>query len=98
MFNPIKGAGQLGQLKKLRDEAKKIQEELGRIEVEEEKGRGYVKLTADMKVKPVRVNGEEMNDLRDALNDAIEKAQKKAAHKMQEMGGGLMGLLGGGNG
>lgn len=96
MFNPIKGAGQLGQLKKLRDEAKKIQDELGRIEVEEEKGRAYIKLTADMKVKSVRVNGEEMSDLRDAINDAIEKAQKKAAHKMQEMGGGLMGLFGGG--
>jgi len=93
MFNPLKG---LGDLKKLRDEAMKLQKELQRIEIESEKGRAKVLITADMKVKSVKVNGEEMNDLKEALNDAIDKAQKKAASKMQEMGGGLQGLLGGG--
>ena len=92
MFNPLKG---LGDLNKLRQEAMRIQKELQQIEVESEKGRGYVKITGDMKVKSVKVNGEEMADLRDCLNDAIEKAQKKAAVKMQEAGG-LGGLLGGG--
>ncbi len=47
-----------------------------------------------MKVHSVKVNGEEMNDLKDCLNDAMEKAQKRAAQKMQEMGG-LGNLLGG---
>lgn len=92
MFNPVKG---VSQLKKLRDEAKKIQDALSEIEVEEERGRAYIKLTADMKVKEIRINDEEMSDVKDALNDAIEKAQKKAARKMQEMGGGLSGLFGG---
>ena len=46
-----------------------------------------------MKIHSVKISGEEYNDLRDALNDAIEKAQKRAAQKMQEMGG-LGGLLG----
>jgi DNA-binding protein YbaB len=93
MFNPLKG---IGDLKKLRDEALKLQKELQKIEVFSEKGRAQVTLTADMKVKSVKVHGEEMQDLKDALNDAMEKAQKKAAAKMQEMGGGLQGLLGGG--
>ena len=48
-----------------------------------------------MKIKSVKISGEEMGDLKDALNDAIEKAQKKAAAKMQEAGG-LSSLLGGG--
>lgn len=91
MFNPLKG---LGDLNELRKQAMKLQAELKQIVVSSEKGRAEVEMTADMKVRYVKVNGEEMSDLKDALNDAIEKAQKKAASKMQEMGGGLGGLLG----
>lgn len=91
MFNPLKG---IGDLKKLRDEAMKLQHELQQIVIDTQKGRASVQLTGDMKIKSVKVNGEEMHDLKDALNEALEKAQKKAASKMQEMGGGLQGLLG----
>lgn len=91
MFNPLKG---LGDLNKLRQEAIKLQKELEKIDVIEEKGRALVHLTADMKVKSIKISGEEMHDVRDALNDALSKAQKKAASKMQEIGGGLTGLLG----
>lgn len=91
MFNPLK---QVGELKKLRDEAMKIQKELQQIVVTASRGRVSVELTADMKIKKFELNGEEMKDAVDALNDALEKAQKKAAGKMQEMGGGLSGLLG----
>lgn len=96
MFNPMKGLGQLGDLKKLRDEAMKIQKELQTIVVTASRGRVNVELTADMKIKSFKMNDEEMRDAVDALNEALEKAQKKAASKMQEMGGGLGGLLGGG--
>lgn len=94
MFNPMKGLGQLGDLKKMRDEAMKIQKELQQIVVTASRGRVSVELTADMKVKNFTVNDEEMKDAVDALNEALEKAQKKAAGKMQEMGGGLGALLG----
>lgn len=94
MFNPMKGLGAMGDLKKLRDEAMKIQNELKQIVVTASRGRVSVELTADMKVKNFTLNGEEMKDAIDALNEALEKAQKKAAAKMQEMGGGLSGLLG----
>jgi len=93
MFNPLKGMGELNELRK---QAMQLQNALKQIVIFEEKGRASVEMTADMKIKSVKVSGEEMNDLRDCLNDAIEKSQKKAASKMQEMGGGLGGLLGGG--
>ncbi len=91
MFNPLK---QVGELNELRKQAMQLQNALKQIVINEQKGRAEVELSADMKIHSVKVNGEEMNDLKDCLNDAIEKAQKKAAQKMQEMGG-LGGLLGG---
>ncbi len=92
MFNPLKG---VSDLKKLRDEAMKVQKELAKIEVTSEQGRVKIVMSGDMKVKSLKINDEEAMDIRDAVNDAIEKAQKKSAQKMQEMGGGLQGLLGG---
>ena len=91
MINPLKG---LGELNELRKQAQQLQNALKEISITEEKGRAKVELTADMKIHSVKINDEEYSDLRDALNDAIEKAQKKAAQKMQEMGG-LGNLLGG---
>lgn len=92
MINPFK---QAAELKKLRDQAKKIQNELSQIEVESEKGRVRVIMTGDMKVKSVEINGEEMKDAREAFNEAVDRAQKKSAQKMQQMGAGLQDLLGG---
>ncbi len=93
MFNPLK---QAGELKKLRDTAKQIQRELEQIEVETEKGRAKVIMNGNMKLKSIEINGEEMSDVKDAINDAVEKAQKKSAMKMQSMGAGLSSLFGGG--
>ena len=90
MFNPLKN---LGELNDLRKQAMQLQNALKQIIINEEKGRAQVELSADMKIHSVKINGEEYSDLRDCLDDAIEKAQKKAAQKMQEMGG-LGGLLG----
>lgn len=92
MMNPFK---QAGEIKKLRDQAKKIQDELSQVEVESEKGRVKVVMDGNMKVKSVEISGEEMKDARDAFNEAVDKAQKKSAQKMQSMGAGLQDLLGG---
>lgn len=92
MINPFK---QAGEIKKLRDQANAIQKELAQIEVESEKGRVKVVMTGDMKVQSVEINGEEMKDAREAFNEAVDKAQKKSAQKMQQMGAGLKDLLGG---
>lgn len=92
MMNPFK---QAGEIKKLRDQANAIQKELAQIEVESEKGRVKVVMSGDMKVKSVEINGEEMKDAREAFNEAVDRAQKKSAQKMQQMGAGLKDLLGG---
>lgn len=92
MINPFK---QAAEIKKLRDQAKKIQDELSQVEVEAEKGRVKVIIDGNMKVKSVEINGEEMKDAKDAFNDAVDRAQKKSAQKMQQMGAGLQDLLGG---
>jgi DNA-binding protein YbaB len=92
MFNPLK---QVGELNELRKQAMALQNALKQIVIHEQKGRAEVELSADMKVHSVKVNGEEMNDLKDCLNEAMEKAQKRAAQEMQKMGG-LGNLFGGG--
>ena len=91
MFNPLK---QVGELNELRKQAMQLQNALKQIVIRESKGRAEVELSADMKIHSVKVNGEEMNDLKDCLNEAMEKAQKRAAQEMQKMGG-LGNLLGG---
>ncbi len=92
MINPFK---QAAEIKKLRDQANAIQKELAQIEVESEKGRVKVVMSGDMKVKSVEINGEEMKDAREAFNEAVDRAQKKSAQKMQQMGGGLQEMLAG---
>lgn len=92
MFNPLK---QAGELKKLRDEAKKIEHELEQIEVHEEKNDIEVTVSGNMKVLSVKIDGEDRDDVAEVLNNAMKEAQKKAAMKMAQMGGGLKGLLGG---
>jgi DNA-binding protein YbaB len=92
MINPFK---QAAEIKRLRDQAKKIQDELSQIEVEVEKGRVKIVMTGDMKVKRFEINDEDMKDAKDAVNEAVDRAQKKSAQKMQQMGAGLQDLLGG---
>lgn len=86
MFNPLKAGGNIKKLFQLQQEVKKI-------EVETAKGRAEVIVSGELRVKSVKLNGEELHDVKDALNEAFEKVQKKVAAKMQEMGGGLGGLL-----
>jgi DNA-binding protein YbaB len=93
MMNPF---GQLGDLKKMRDQAMQIQKELQKEEVEIEKHGVRVIITGDQKLKSIESNGKNDNDIRDAVNEAIKKSQEIAAKKLQSMTGGLGGLLGGG--
>ncbi len=92
MMNPF---GQLGELKKMREQAMKIQKELQAEEVEIEKHGVRVVITGDQKLKTIESNGKSDNDIRDAVNEAIKKSQEVAAKKLQGMTGGLGGLLGG---
>ena len=85
---------QLGQLNKMRQQAKKLQQELEKIEEVEERGGIRVKVTGDQKITYLEVDGQERSDIVNVINSAMKNVQKKAAKKMMEMGGGLSGLLG----
>lgn len=92
MINPFK---QIGDLKKMRDEAMAIQRELQQEEVEVQTHGIRVVATGDQKIKILQSNGRSDEDIKEAVNEAIKKAQEVAAKKLSQMRGGLQGLLGG---
>jgi DNA-binding protein YbaB len=92
MMNPF---GQIGELKKMRDQALQIQRQLQAEEITVEKKGILVVITGDQKLKEIRTNGKSDKDIVEAVNEAVKKSQEVAAKKLQEMGGGLGGLLGG---
>jgi len=86
-------AKQLKQLNEMRVQAKKMQKALADEKVEVEESGIKVVLTGDMKIEEITIDGEEEKRVVNVLNKAMKKAQKLAAKKMQEMSGGLGGLL-----
>lgn len=93
MFNPLK---QLGDLNQMRQQAVKIQQELAAESISFDQGNVHIEISGDQKVKILSVNGQTDQNLIDAINQAIKKSQELAAGKLQQMSGGLSGLLGGG--
>ena len=91
MNNPF---SQIGELKRMRDQAMQIQRQLQAEEVRVEKNGVEVLITGDQKLKEIKTNGRSDNDIRDAVNEAVKKSQEIAAKKLASMQGGLSGLLG----
>ena len=91
MNNPF---SQLGELKKMRDQAMQIQKALQAEELEVEKNGVTIKITGDQKIKHISTNGRSDDDIKEAINEAVKKSQEVAAKKLSQMGGGLGGLLG----
>jgi DNA-binding protein YbaB len=91
MNNPF---SQLGDLKKMRDQAMQIQKELQAEEVNVEKNGVEILITGDQKIKEIKINGKSDNDVKEAVNEAVKKSQEIAARKLAQMQGGLGGLLG----
>ncbi len=92
MNNPF---SQIGELKKMRDQAMQIQRLLGAKEIEVEKHGVTIIITGDQKLKELRTNGKSDKDIMEAVNEAVKKSQEVAAKELQQMSGGLGGLLGG---
>lgn len=92
MNNPF---GQIGELKKMRDQAMQIQRQLQAVELTVDKSGVQVTITGDQKIKEIRTNNRSDNDIRDAVNEAVKKSQEVAAKQLSQMSGGLGGLLGG---
>lgn len=90
-FNPF---GQLGELKKMRDQAMKIQKELQSEEIWVEKNGVEILISGDQKVREIKTNSRSDDDIKEAINEAVKKSQEIAAKKLSQMEGGLGGLLG----
>ena len=93
LSNPLKG---LGDLNKLRQQAKQMQADLAKEEIRVEQGDIVVVITGDQKIKHFSVQGITSQEAIDALNKAIKQSQEVAAKKLTAMTGGLGGLMGGG--
>lgn len=92
MNNPLQ---KLGDLNQLRQQAIQMQQQLAAEEIEIVHGDIRVVITGDQKIKVFSVQGITSQPAIDALNEAIRKSQELAAKKLQQMSGGLGGLLGG---
>lgn len=93
MFDKFK---QLGELKKMRDQAMQIQKQLDSEVIEVEKNGVMVKISLAQKIRELETNGKDDYDIKEAINEALKEAQEKAAKKMQSLVGieGLKGMLG----
>ncbi len=79
---------QLGDLKKMRDQAMEIQKKLGGIKITVEHKGVIVVMTADQKV--VSISGEsDFEKITEAVNEALKQSQKVAADEMKPMMGGM---------
>ncbi len=95
MFNPF---GQIGEIKKMRDQAMAIQRQLQAKTLDVNKNGVFIRISGDQKVLEIKSNDKSDNDIREAVNEAIKKSQEVAAKELQQMSGGLSslsGLLGG---
>jgi len=95
MFDKL---NQVKELKKMRDQAMKIQKELDSVEIEVEKDGVTVKVTASQKIVSININGNDEKSVVKAVNEAISQSQKVAAKRMQSMmgegGNPFAGLMG----
>jgi len=93
MFNKLK------QIKDLRSQAKTMQGALAEVVITEERHGVTISMNGNMEVLSVKVGDEAKANLDDnikqAINEVIKKAQMAMAKKMQEMGNmpGLSDLL-----
>lgn len=85
---------QLGELKKIRDQAMALKKSLAAEEIVVEEGEIRVVISGEQKIKALSIRGETSQALIDVLNKAIKKSQKLAAKKLQQMGSnfGLSGF------
>jgi DNA-binding protein YbaB len=90
MFDKVK---QIGELNKMRNQAMAIQKQLAAETIELNENGIRIVISGDQKIQILEIDGAANQRLLDTLNKAIKKSQEAAAKKMQEMSGGLGGLL-----
>ncbi len=79
---------QLGDLKKMRDQAMEVQKKLSGIKITVEHKGVVVVMTADQKV--ISISGElDHEKITEAVNEALKQSQKQAAEEMRGLMGGM---------
>ena len=89
-FDKVK---QLGQLKKMRDQAMAIQKQLAAEEIEINEDNIKIVISGDQKLKQLEIDGMTNERVLELINKAVKKSQEMAAKKLAEMSGGLTGML-----
>jgi DNA-binding protein YbaB len=82
MINPFKG---LGDITKMQQQARQMQQALQQEEITVEKDGIRVVLRGDQQVREVEIDGVLDNRVADAINEAVKKTQELAARKLLEM-------------
>lgn len=82
MFNPLNA---FGDMAKLQQQAKQMQNALQKEEVTVEKNGVVVKMRGDQKISEVEIDGVLENRVVEAINEAIKKTQELAARKLMEI-------------
>ncbi len=79
---------QLGDLKKMRDQAMEVQKRLAQIKITIEHKGVIVVMTADQKVQSIS-GAMEAGKVTEAVNEALKQSQKVAADEMKSLMGGM---------
>ena len=79
---------QLGDLKKMRDQAMEVQKRLSGIKITVEHKGVTVVMTADQKVQSI-AGDMDPQKVTEAVNEALKQSQKVAADEMKGLMGGL---------
>lgn len=82
MLNPF---GALGDLQKLQQQAKQMQEALQKEQVVVEQNGIKVTVRGDQVIEAIEVDGVVENRIAQAINEAIKKTQELAARKLIEI-------------
>lgn len=83
------------KLMQLRSQAMEMQKQLRAQTLTVEENGFKIVVNGAQEIQELEIDGEEQKKLREAINKSLKKSQEIAAKKLQEMGGGLSGLLGG---
>lgn len=89
LFDNLK---QLGDLKKMRDQAMEVQKRLAQIKITIEHKGVIVIMSGDQKVQSIS-GDPDLGKVTEAVNEALKQSQKVAADEMKSIMGG-MGLPG----
>jgi len=87
MMNKGQLAGLMRQAQQMQENMRKMQEELGKMEVEGQSGAGLVKVVMTCKhdVKRVSIDPSLLGDDKDMLEDLVAAAVNDAARKVEAM-------------